>query len=172
MTGARVVLLAVVLSLIACQPQTAPTAQSTPPQKTSDASKPPDASSEFNTLVSKGDYAGAIAFVEKSGLPADEKDGITGTLILDGLVDPNASTRPAYPLGEGFIRMERAVSAGRTQSAADLRAKFTTGINYEGKNILMPPNEALANCWTDVEAGKEKSAACIAMRQRLRIPER
>jgi hypothetical protein len=172
MTGPRVVLVAAALWLIACQPQTAPTAQSTPPQKTSDATKPLDPSSEFNALVSKGDYAGAIALVEKSGLAADEKDGITGTLILDGLVDPEASTRPGFPLGEGFTRMERAVSAGRTQSVADLRAKFTTGINYQGKNILMPPHQGLATCWTNVEAGKEKATACIAMRRRLRVPER
>jgi hypothetical protein len=126
--------------------------------------------SDFNALVRRGDYAAAISFVEKSQLPAGEKDGVTGTLILDGLVDPSPATRPPYPLTEGFTRLERAASAGRVQSIADLRGKFTTGLNYAGKNILLPPNDALAKCWANVEAGTDKAATCITMRQRLQVP--
>ena len=124
----------------------------------------------MNALLQKGDYAGAIAFVEKSGVPASDKDGVIGTLIADGLVDREASTRPQYTLADGFTRMERAAAAGRIQSVADLRAKFTTGINDRGRNVLMPPVPELATCWTDVEEGKEKAASCIAMRERLKVP--
>ena len=168
--------LAAMAWLTSCQPHPAPTPhaattpQPEPSPRSGAAPRLADAASEFNALLGKGDYAGAIAFVEKSALTAAEKDGVTGTLILDGLVDPSASTRPAHPLAEGFTRMERAAAAGREQSVADLRAKFTTGINYEGKNILLPPHRALAECWANVEAGNEKATACISMRQRLRVP--
>ena len=127
-------------------------------------------SGDFNSLVRKGDYAAAIALVEKAELAASEKDGVIGILILDGLVDPSAATRPPFVLADGFTRIERAATAGRTQSIADLRGKFTTGLNYEGKNILMPPNEALAKCWTTVEAGNDKASTCITMRQSLQVP--
>jgi hypothetical protein len=152
--------------LISCQPHAAvPKQQSAPSAEPSAA-----AMSDFNALLRKGDYAGAIAFVEKSTLPAREKDGIIGTLILDGLVDQSASTRPPYPLAEGLARMEHAASAGRAQSVADLRAKFTTGLNDSGKNKLMPPNDALAKCWSDVEGGKQKPVMCVRLRKRLHVP--
>jgi hypothetical protein len=157
------------LWLASCQPQAGPAPVATSSSQSGSAA-PTSSASDFNALLKQGDYAGAIAFVEKSSISPTEKDGVAGTLILDGLVDPQASTRPAYRLSEGFARMERAAAAGRVQSISDLRAKFSTGINYAGKNILMAPNPALANCWSKVEAGAEKADACIAMRQRLRIP--
>jgi hypothetical protein len=158
--------LAVAGWLGSCQPH----ANTVSKHQASPSAVSPAAMSEFNALVRKGDYAGAIAFVEASTLPASEKDGVIGSLILDGLVDPSSTTRPSYPLAEGFTRMERAASAGRVQSIADLRGKFTTGINYEGKNSLLPPNSSLAECWTGVEAGRDKPSTCINMRQRLHIP--
>lgn len=133
--------------------------------------EPAAPAADFNTLLQKGDYAGAIAFVNAAAdIPANEKDGVIGTLILDGLVDPKATTKPPYKLGDGFDRLERAVVAGRTQSVADLRAKFSTGINYEGKNSLMPANEDLAKCWSEVESGSRKPPACIEMRKSLHVP--
>jgi hypothetical protein len=128
------------------------------------------AAAEFGTLLQKGDYAGAIAFVNAAKLSAAEKDGVTGNLILDGLVDPRATTKPPFPLAEGFTRLERAAAAGRKQSIADLRAKFTTGLNFEGKNSIMPPNASLAGCWNEVASGSSKASACIEMRKKLRVP--
>jgi len=150
-------LAAVLVALAACQqhPKSAPAAPSP---------------TDFNALLQKGDYAGALAFLDKASLPAAEKDGVAGTLILDGLVDPKATTKPPFPLSEGFKRLERAAAAGRGQSASDLKAKFTTGINYEGKNSLMPPNPELATCWGAVEKGSEKAPACIELRQSLKTP--
>jgi hypothetical protein len=140
-------------------------------QKTASSTAPaPDDAAAFNALLAKGDYAGAIQFVERSKLSASDKDGVTGTLILDGLADRSATSRPPFPLSEGFAHLEKAALAGRAQSVADLRAKFTTGINDAGKNSIMPPNEALAKCWEGVESGKKKASACILMRKRLRIP--
>ena len=125
---------------------------------------------EFTALLRKGDYAGAIAIVEKSTLPATEKDGVTGNMILDGFVDPSAATRPKYTLGEGLTRMERAASSGRTQSIADLRGRFTTGLNDRGRTVVMPANPELATCWSKVEAGSGKAGECVALRARLGIP--
>jgi hypothetical protein len=124
----------------------------------------------FRDLLQKGDYAGAIRFVEQSSAAQPEKDGVNGTLILDGWVDPNALTRPPYPLATGFESLERAAAAGRVQSATDLAAKFTTGLNHEGKNVLMPPNPALAQCWSKVGQGNEEPATCIALRKQLGVP--
>jgi hypothetical protein len=126
--------------------------------------------SVFTDLLQKGDYAAAIRFVEQSPAEQREKDGVNGTLILDGWVDPNALTRPPYPLAMGFERLERAATAGRVQSVADLEAKFTTGLNHEGKNVLMPPNSALAQCWSKVQQANEEPATCIALRKRLGVP--
>jgi hypothetical protein len=155
------------LLLCACRSQAVPDQSGAPAPKSS-AAQP---TADFNLLVSKGDYAGAIAFVEKSNLAPDEKDGINGNLILDGLADPAASTRPPYTLSDGFARLERAAAAGRVQSVADLRAKFTVGVNYEGKSVLMAPVARLGQCWAKVEAGTQSAAFCIALRQRLHVPE-
>ena len=52
-----------------------------------------DVAADFNALLKRGDYAAAIAFVSKAAeIPASEKEGVVGTLILDGLVDPKATT--------------------------------------------------------------------------------
>ena len=165
------VLLAVALAtLLSCQHPAATSRAQSAPAAQSPTAQSQDDSAQFTALVQKGDYAGAIAMVEKSSAPPREKDGVIGVVILDGLVDPSPTTRPPYSLADGFTRMERAASAGREQSIADLRARFTTGVNYEGKNILMPPNTALASCWTEVEAGTRKPGACIEMRKRLHVP--
>jgi hypothetical protein len=148
--------LAVLLVFGSCESRSAPPAQSTP--------------ADFNTLLKEGDYAGAILFVQAAKITAAEKDGVTGNLILDGHVDPRAVAKPPYPLAEGFIRLERAAAAGRKQSIADLRAKFTTGLNFEGKRQIMPPNAALAKCWTEVGAGTTKASVCMEMRKKLRMP--
>jgi hypothetical protein len=151
------VLLLLTAVLASCQ------TQAPPPQ-------PPKAA-DFNTLLKNGDYAAAIAWVTAApGIAANEKDGVIGTLILDGLVDPKASSKPPYKLADGFERLEKAALAGRPQSVSDLRAKFTTGINYEGKNSLMPANEALAKCWTSVEALSNQAQACVDLRKSLRVP--
>jgi hypothetical protein len=113
---------------------------------------------------------GATEAAEFGAMTSAEKDGVTGNLILDGHVDPRAVSRPPYPLAEGFIRLERAAAAGRKQSIADLRAKFTTGLNFEGKNPLIPPIAALAKCWTEVGSGTAKASVCIEMRKKLRVP--
>ncbi|HLK67357.1 MAG TPA: hypothetical protein VKU19_28170 [Bryobacteraceae bacterium] len=134
------------------------------------APTPAQEAADFAALLQKGDYAGAIAFTETSAMASRDKDGVIGTLILDGLVDHGATTRPKASLADGFDRMERAAAAGRSQSVADLRAKFTTGVNDAGKNSLMAPLPALAKCWTDVEQGSEKAGSCIQMRQKLRVP--
>jgi hypothetical protein len=160
---------AAVLWLCACSPQSASVPQSVP------ARPPPPAAeatplADFNSFLSKGDYAGAIKFVEQSALSDVEKDGTNGNLILDGWVDPNAVSRPPYPLTVGFVTLERAAAAGRSQSVADLRAKFTTGINYEGKKVLMAPNQPLAECWTKVESVQEAPSTCITLRRRLQVP--
>jgi hypothetical protein len=153
--------------LVSYQPRAAADAT----QKTASSTTPaPDEASAFNALLAKGDYAGAIQFVKRSSLSASDKDGVTGTLILDGLADRSATSRPPFPLSEGFARLEKAASAGRAQSVADLRAKFTTGINDAGKNSIMPPNDALAKCWEGVESGRKKASACIQLRKRLRVP--
>jgi|HubBroStandDraft_4_1064222.scaffolds.fasta_scaffold400811_2 hypothetical protein len=149
-----------------------PHAAAAPGQKPAPQSTPtPEDTSAFNALLAKGDYAAAIQFVEQSSLSAGEKDGVTGILILDGLADKSPASRPPFPLAEGFARLERAALAGRDQSIADLRAKFTNGINDAGKNSLMAPNPALAQCWGAVESGKKKPAACVQLRKRLRVPE-
>ena len=165
----RIGVCAAVLWLSACSPQSASVPQSVPPRTPPPAAEatPP---ADFNSLVSKGDYAEAIKFVEQSALSDSEKDGTNGNLILDGWVDPNAVSRPPYPLAAGFVTLERAAAAGRGQSVADLRAKFTTGINYEGKKVLMAPNAPLAACWSKVESAQEAPATCIALRQRLQVP--
>jgi hypothetical protein len=158
---------AAVLWLSACSPQSTPVRQAAP------AGTPPAAEaapSDFNSFLGKGDYAGAIKFVEHSALSDSEKDGTNGNLILDGWVDPSAVSRPPYPLAAGFATLERAAVAGRGQSVADLRAKFTTGINYEGKNVLMAPNPPLAECWTKVESAQEAPSTCIALRRHLQVP--
>jgi hypothetical protein len=160
---------AAVLWLAACSPESTSVPQPVP------AGAPPPAAAaappaDFNSFLSKGDYAGAIKFVEQSALSNSEKDGTNGNLILDGWVDPNAVSRPPYPLAAGFVTLERAAAAGRGQSVADLRAKFTTGINYEGKNVLMAPNPPLAECWTKVESAQEAPSTCITLRRRLQVP--
>ena len=128
------------------------------------------ASEEFTAFLNKGDYAGAIKFVEQSGLTESEKDGVKGNLILDGWADPAAATRPPYPLAAGFDSLERAAIAGRKQSVTDLSAKFATGVNYEGKNVLMAPAPSLATCWARVEAADAQAATCVALRRELRVP--
>lgn len=119
-------------------------------------------------LVRTGDYRAAIERTEHEKLSAAEIDGVTGSLILQGLVDPAATARPPYTVADGLARMERAAAAGRMQSAADLKGKFTTGINHRGGNQLLAPNAELAGCWAKVEDGKEKAAACIALRKQSR----
>ena len=166
---ARAAAVCVMLLLCACRSQPVSGTSASPAAPPSPA--PQTSAGDFNRYLANGDYAGAIAFAEKSSLPHSERDGIVGNLILDGLVDPAASTRPPYSLSEGFARLERAAAAGRVQSAADLRAKFTVGINYEGKNILMAPVAALSQCWAQVEAGEQSAASCIALRQRIHVPE-
>ena len=151
--------------LISCQQPRVPKVAATPVSQSTGA-----LANEFNALLRKGDYAGAIALVDQSALAATEKDGVTGTMILDGLVDPSASTRPAFPLSEGLARMERAALGGRAQSIADLRGKFTTGVNDRGKTVVMPANAVLAECWSKVEAGGEKAGECVALRRRLGFP--
>jgi hypothetical protein len=126
---------------------------------------------DFAAILDKGDYAGAIKFVEQSSVPTSEKDGLKGNLILDGWVDPAAVSRPPYPLVTGFDSLERAALAGRSQSITDLRAKLTTGINFEGKNVLMAPNPPLAQCWARVEAATEQPATCVALRRQLKVPQ-
>ena len=120
--------------------------------------------------LTKGDYAGAIEAVSRSKVSKVEKDGVTGILILDGLADPEATTKPPYTLADGLARMERAALRGRHQSVADLRAKFTVGVNYQGRNRLMAPYRSLAECWQQVQAGSTKAAACVALRKQLQIP--
>jgi hypothetical protein len=125
---------------------------------------------DVSAYLSTGDYVRAIEAVLRSRVSKVEKDGVTGVLILDGLVDPDAKTKPPYTLADGFARMERAALRGRRQSVADLRAKFEVGINYQGKNSLMAPVEALASCWRQVEGGSQKAAGCVALRRQLRVP--
>jgi hypothetical protein len=163
----RIGVCAAVWWLSACSPQSTSAPQSVPARTPPSAAAAP---ADFNAFLSKGDYAGAIRFVEQSSLSDSEKDGTSGNLILDGWVDPNAVSRPPYPLAAGFVTLERAAAAGRGQSASDLRAKFTTGINYEGKKVLMAPNPPLAECWTKVESAQEAPSTCIGLRRRLQVP--
>jgi hypothetical protein len=74
------------------------------------------------------------------------------------------------PSRSGAITHVTVAVAGRGQSVADQRAKFTTGINYEGKNVLMAPNPPLAECWTKVESAQAAPSTCIALRRHLQVP--
>jgi hypothetical protein len=128
------------------------------------------ATPQFTALLAKGDYAGAIDLTKRTDMPAAELDALLGTLTLDGLVDQRATTKPGYSIAEGLAFMETAALAGRPQSVADLRSKFTTGLNDAGKNQIMPPQPALAACWTKVEAGTEKPQVCVDLRKKLKLP--
>jgi hypothetical protein len=130
-----------------------------------------DESKNIATLLSSGDYVGAIAAIEKSAASEPEKLSATGRLMLDGAVDPNAKTRPNASIDDGLSRLERAAKLGHEPSVSDLVGVFTVGVNYRGERVLLPPVAELANCWQAVQKQSKTIGDCIALRKQLGIPK-
>lgn len=166
-----IITIAIVILLVACTTKGSNDTQTQETVLTTDTSLSIEqAVPLFSDLLQKGEYAGVIELVQKTDMPVNERNGILGNMILDGLVDQKAITRPAYTLEEGMRYMETAAAAGRIQSVSDLRGKFTTGLNDAGKGVVMPPNPDIAACWQRVEGGQEQATTCINLRKKLKFP--
>ena len=145
-----------------------------PAQLSALAAPPPQSTpsnSDIMALLAMGDYAGAIAAIEASSAREDEKLATTGRLALDGLVDPQAKTRPQLSIEEGIDRLERAALVANKVAVADLAATFNVGVNFRGKNVLLAARPELANCWNRVQAEEKKAADCVALRKTLGTPK-
>ncbi len=124
----------------------------------------------FNQLLAAGDYSAAIDLVNRTDVPAVERDHMLGDLVLDGLVDDKAKSKPQATVADGLGLLEQAAAAGSPQAISSLRGRFETGLNSRGRNQLMAANPELADCWRTVEASEKKPAQCIALRAELKLP--
>ena len=119
--------------------------------------------------LSAGDYAGAIAAIESSTTSDAEKLATTGRLTLDGLVDPQAKTKPTQSLAEGISRIERAAITGSGTAIADLVGVFSVGVNFRGQNAILPPVKELAACWQAVQESGKGADECVSLRAKLGV---
>jgi hypothetical protein len=128
-------------------------------------------SSNIASLLANGDYVGAIAAIEASSAPEVEKLSATGRLILDGLIDPAAKTKPSFSVDDGLSRLENAAKMGHEPSVSDLVGFFTVGLNYRGERVLFPPFPALASCWQAVQKSTKLASDCAVLRKSLGAPK-
>jgi hypothetical protein len=123
------------------------------------------------SLLAQGDYGAVLEVIDKAKISEAEKLGTSGRIILDGLIDPNAKTRPKFSVEEGLSRMEKAVTLGRDTSISDLAALFTNGLGYRDEKKLFAAVPELASCWNEVKSKAKSADVCIALRKSLGVPK-
>jgi hypothetical protein len=128
-------------------------------------------STKIASLLAAGDYAAAISGIETSGASEIDKLSASGRLILDGLVDPAAKTKPNFSVDEGLSRLERAAILGHEPSVSDLVGFFTLGLSFRGEKRVFPPSPALAACWQAVQKSTKSAADCVTLRKTLGAPK-
>jgi hypothetical protein len=126
---------------------------------------------DIPNLLAQGDYNAVLDEIDKAKITDAEKLGTSGRIILDGLVDPKAKTRPKFTIDEGLSRMEKAALLGRETSVNDLAAVFTTGVGFRDEKKLLLPAPELADCWNGVKSKAKTSDTCIALRKSLGVPK-
>ncbi len=125
---------------------------------------------DFNKFLAAGDYAAAMALVKRVDVPDATRDHMLGDLVLEGLADDKAKSRPQATVADGLGLLETSAASGYPQAISSLRGRFENGINYQGRNQIMSANPALADCWRSAESGVKKPADCISLRAKLKLP--
>jgi hypothetical protein len=160
----RLLAATLLLPALGCPPRAEQGHETTPPATTSQLSAD-ESGPKVAAALQRGDYAEAVALTERTALSRPEIDQAVGLLILDSLVDAQATTHPAGNVEDGVQRVEAAALAGHTDAATSLRALFHTGLSNQGSNVQLAPQPDLEACWRQVEDGAAAATHCVEMRR-------